>query len=321
LNPHNDHELPTLARYLLEKTRIVGQSDGERNYHIFYEALVGLSPQFKRDLHLTTAADYFYTNQGNAISISVKDDAADFEEVLRAMQVIEFRQDERECIFRVLSAVLHLGNMKISSREEQNMECATVDSRDTLRIVSGMLGVDETALDRVLVNKVQVTRGEQIETPLNFKGALDTRNALAKALYDAQFRWLVQRINSTVHTSDIHRSAPHLTSSRLVSAQLSRVDDVVVSCYLGLFVVQRCLCGCAPACLCVCLCVCVTESIGIPPLTYSSICLLTMAAIACGHFLSLSQGPFRFLTFSGLRTSAQIRSSSFVSTTQTRLCR
>lgn len=71
----------SIKQYLLEKTRIVGQQASERNYHIFYEALVGLSPQFKKDLHLTNAMDYFYLNQGDSVKIDIKDDAQDFEEV------------------------------------------------------------------------------------------------------------------------------------------------------------------------------------------------------------------------------------------------
>ena len=51
------------SEYLLEKSRLVSQAKGERNYHVFYEMLVGLSAEEREGLGLTTALDYFYLNQ------------------------------------------------------------------------------------------------------------------------------------------------------------------------------------------------------------------------------------------------------------------
>lgn len=49
--------------YLLEKSRIVTQAQDERNYHVFYELLAGLSDQEKEKYGLQTADKYFYLNQ------------------------------------------------------------------------------------------------------------------------------------------------------------------------------------------------------------------------------------------------------------------
>lgn len=52
-----------IEQYLLEKSRLVHQQHGERNYHIFYRMLVGLPPEDLRRLDLTRPADYYYLTQ------------------------------------------------------------------------------------------------------------------------------------------------------------------------------------------------------------------------------------------------------------------
>lgn len=52
-----------VEQYLLEKSRIVSQAHDERNYHVFYCMLAGLSPNEKAELELTQAKDYHYLTQ------------------------------------------------------------------------------------------------------------------------------------------------------------------------------------------------------------------------------------------------------------------
>lgn len=49
-----------IEQYLLEKSRIVSQNPGERNYHIFYCMLAGLPAEERRILGLEDASKYAY---------------------------------------------------------------------------------------------------------------------------------------------------------------------------------------------------------------------------------------------------------------------
>ena len=53
-----------IRTYLLERSRLVFQPESERNYHIFYQLLAGMSEDDKSKLGLSSAEDYKYTNQG-----------------------------------------------------------------------------------------------------------------------------------------------------------------------------------------------------------------------------------------------------------------
>nr|CAD7588441.1 unnamed protein product [Timema genevievae] len=54
-----------VTEYLLEKSRIVTQAPEERNYHVFYEMLKGLSEEGKEKYGLLTPEKYFYLNQAS----------------------------------------------------------------------------------------------------------------------------------------------------------------------------------------------------------------------------------------------------------------
>lgn len=70
-----------ITNYLLEKSRVVYQQPGERNFHFFYNLLQGASDQEAQQLTLYTADNFFYVNQGQAYVVDGMDDAADYKEV------------------------------------------------------------------------------------------------------------------------------------------------------------------------------------------------------------------------------------------------
>ena len=58
-----------MDQYLLEKSRIVHQNPQERNYHVFYCMLAGLSKEHKEKLHLKDASHYKYLTGVRKISL------------------------------------------------------------------------------------------------------------------------------------------------------------------------------------------------------------------------------------------------------------
>ncbi|KAL0985675.1 hypothetical protein UPYG_G00160330 [Umbra pygmaea] len=188
--------------YLLEKNRVVRQNPGERNYHIFYALLAGANQDLREMYFLCEGAEsYHYLSQSGCVKEQSLDDLQLYTSVMEALKVMEFSEEEIRDVFKLLSAVLLLGNIEFMTAGG-----AQITSKGVVSTVSELLGLDSFQLSEVLTQRSMILRGEEICSPLTVEQAVDSRDSVAMALYSQSFSWIIARINQKIKGRDNFKS-------------------------------------------------------------------------------------------------------------------
>ncbi|KAK9935768.1 hypothetical protein M0R45_022853 [Rubus argutus] len=185
-----------IQTFLLEKSRVVQCTEGERSYHIFYQLCAGAPPALRDMLNLKSADEYKYLQQSNCYSITGVNDAEEFRVVKEALDVVHINEEDQESVFAMLAAVLWLGNISFTVIDNENHVEAMAD--EGLFNAAKLVGCSLEELQLALSTRKMRVGNDNIVQKLTLSQAVDTRDALAKSIYACLFEWLVEQINKSL---------------------------------------------------------------------------------------------------------------------------
>lgn len=184
-----------VQNYLLEKSRVVLQQSGERNFHSFYQVLFGATDselsklKLKRDVNA-----YHYIRQGGTPRVDSIADKVDYKACQSAFKTLGFTPEQTDAIWRIVSAILHLGNIEFTSGGDETQ----IKNPKEVSNIAELLRVSPDQVTKALCHRVIAARGEVMEKRHTESEASYGRDAFAKAIYERLFSSIVEGVNNAI---------------------------------------------------------------------------------------------------------------------------
>ncbi|KAF8958407.1 myosin II heavy chain [Flammula alnicola] len=177
--------------YLLEKSRVVFRSEAERSFHVFYQLMAGGGPLKDTLLLEGQIEDYEYLNKSKR-EVDGIDDREDWNTLKAALDVVGFDPSEQFDLFRIVAAILHIGNIIVSSTRSDD---AIMPDTSQAERVCRLLGIRIAEFTRAVLRPQALAGREWVTQARTRQQAIDELSALCKTLYEKSFGALVERIN------------------------------------------------------------------------------------------------------------------------------
>ncbi|KAH1221605.1 Myosin-2 [Glycine max] len=176
-------------------SRVVQLANGERSYHIFYQLCAGSSSDLKERLNLRAVCEYKYLVQSDCTSIDDADDAKNFPQLKKALDTVQICKEDQEMIFKMLAAILWLGNISFQVDSENHIE--VVDD-EAVTSTAQLMGCSSQELMTALCSHKIQSDEDTIAKNLTLRQAIERRDAIAKFIYASLFDWLVEQVNKSL---------------------------------------------------------------------------------------------------------------------------